>query len=62
VANIRSDTTNTQTNVFYRFIYKTIGFIFVFFVLIEMREKLRSQREAVISLSKSCDSRRNRET
>ena len=39
----RSDTTNTQNNVFYRFIHKTIVFIFVNFVLIEMREKLRSQ-------------------
>ena len=37
---------------YYRFIHKTIVFIFVNFVLIEMREKLRSQREAVISLPK----------
>jgi len=62
VANIRSDTTNTHTNVFYRFIHKTIVFIFVNFVLIEMREKLRSQRETVISLPKSWDSRWNGET
>jgi len=53
VANIRSDTTYTQTYVFYRFIHKTIVFIFVNFVLIEMREKLRSQRETVILLPKS---------
>ena len=53
MANIRSDTTNTHTNVFYRFIDKTIAFIFVSFVLIEMREKSRSERETVISLSKS---------
>jgi len=39
--------------MFYRCIHKTIVFIFVNFVLIEMREKLRSQREAVISLPKS---------
>ena len=37
------------------FIHKTKVFIFVFFVSIEMREKLPSQREAVISLPKSWD-------
>ena len=51
MANIRSDTTNTQTNV-YQFIHKTIVFICVNLVLIEMREKLRSQLETVISLPK----------
>ena len=38
---------------FYRFIHKTIVFIFVNLVLIEMREKLRSKSETVISLPKS---------
>ena len=55
MANIGSDTTYTQTNV-YRFIHKTIVHVFIFckFVLIEMREKLRSQRETVMSLPISC--------
>ena len=47
---IGSDPTYTQTNVFYRFSHKTIAFIFVNFVSIEMLEKLRSQLETVISL------------
>jgi len=42
-----------KLNVFYRFIHKTIAFIFVNFVLIEMRDKLCSQRETVVSLPKS---------
>jgi len=37
----------------YRIINKTIVVIFMNFVLIEMREKLHSQRETVISLLKS---------
>jgi len=39
----------------YRIINKTIVVIFMNFVLIEMREKLHSQRETVISLLKSWD-------
>jgi len=53
VANIRSDTTFTQTNVFTDLFIKTKYtnvFIFVIFFLIEIREKLHSQRESVISL------------
>ena len=52
VANIRSDTTNTQTYDFYWLIHENVVFIFVNFVLIEMREKLHSQRETLISLPK----------
>ena len=51
MANIRSDTTNTQTNgLTDLFINRSI--YFVNFVVIEMREKLGSQRETVISLPK----------
>ena len=53
MANIRSDTTNTPNYWFDRFIHETIVFIFVNFVLIEMREKLRTQRETVTSLPKA---------
>jgi len=60
--NIRPDTNNTQTNVFYRFIHKTIVFIFVNFVLIQMHEKLHSQHETVISMPTSWNSNRNRDT
>ena len=51
--NIRSDTTNTQTNgLTDLFIKRSI--YFVKFVIIEMCEKLRSQRETMISLPKKC--------
>jgi len=57
-----------QTQLIHKLMFFTdlliqnIVFIFVNFVLIEMREKLHSQRETVISLSKLWDSRQNRET
>jgi len=41
-------------------LYRSIYFLN--FVIIEMREKLRSQRETVISLPKPWDSRRNHKT
>ena len=49
-----------QTQLIHKLMFFTN--LFINFVLIEMREKLRSQRETVISLPKSRDSRRNHET
>jgi len=51
VANIRSGTTNTQTNGFTLLFIKTCSIYFPKkYVLIEMHEKLRSQCETLISL------------
>jgi len=51
VANIRSDTNNTETNGFTVLFIKPT-YLFSLFFLIEMREKLHSQRETVILLPK----------
>jgi len=48
--NIRSDTTNTHNNGLIDLLKKR-SIYFVNFVIIEMREKLRSQRETVLSLT-----------
>ena len=50
--NIRSDTTNTQTNGLTNLLKKKRSIYSVKLVIIEMREKLRSQRETAISLPK----------
>ena len=54
VASIRSDTTKTRTIGFTDlFIIPWYLFSYLLFVSIEMREKLHSQHETVISLPKS---------
>ena len=45
--------TNIQTNCLTDSFFKPQYLVFCKFVLIEMREKLRSQHETVIALSKS---------